>query len=292
MRKIKQLLSALTLSFALIITSAIIAPQSFSSTTVQAATPKLSKTSLSLTVGCNYTLKITGTTQKVSWSTSNASIATVSSTGKVISKKEGAATITAKVAGKKYTCKVTVKGNYKKLYKEFLENGKINYTIGNSTCTDTIGSFYLIDVDKNGVPELIAKSGAASDTFSRHHILTVRSGKVFSCGNHYVKGDSGFYYNSTYKSIFTWWWTNGVGGSGAQLIRVSGGKIVPYKYAWEGSVSMGSSNRVYYIGTSSDSSKQVSKNTYLSFCKKYLKAPAKRSFIPNTQSNRIAKFGK
>ena len=62
-----------------------------------------------LYVGKSFKLKIKGTSKTVKWSSSNKSVATVTSKGKVTAKKAGTATITAKVGGKKYTCKVTVK---------------------------------------------------------------------------------------------------------------------------------------------------------------------------------------
>ena len=46
---------------------------------------------------------------KVKFTTSNKKIATVSAKGKVTPKKAGTVVITAKVSGKKYKCKVTVK---------------------------------------------------------------------------------------------------------------------------------------------------------------------------------------
>ena len=79
--------------------------------TVSAATPKLSKTKVTLTVGKSTTLKLNNApkNKKVTWTTSDKKIATVSQKGKVTAKKAGKATITAKVSNKKYTCKVTVK---------------------------------------------------------------------------------------------------------------------------------------------------------------------------------------
>jgi len=74
----------------------------------QAATIKINKKTLTLAVGKSATLKITGTKQKATWTTSSKSVATVSKTGKVTAKKAGKATITATVNKKKYTCKVTV----------------------------------------------------------------------------------------------------------------------------------------------------------------------------------------
>ena len=74
-----------------------------------AATVKLNKTSITLNVGSSYTLKVTGTTKTVKWSSSDAKIASVSAKGAVKAIKKGSAKITAAVSGKKYTCKVTVK---------------------------------------------------------------------------------------------------------------------------------------------------------------------------------------
>jgi hypothetical protein len=75
----------------------------------QAATIKISNKSITLEVGKTKTLKITGTSKKVTWSSSKKAIATVSSKGKVTAKAAGTSTITANIAGKKLTCKVTVK---------------------------------------------------------------------------------------------------------------------------------------------------------------------------------------
>ena len=79
------------------------------SSIVEASSIKISKTNYTLSVGSTYKLKIKGTSKKVKWSTSNKKIATVNSSGKVTAKKKGTCTITGKVNGKKYTCKITVK---------------------------------------------------------------------------------------------------------------------------------------------------------------------------------------
>lgn len=75
---------------------------------VQAATVKISKAKATMEVDSTLKLKITGTKAKVTWSSSKKSVATVSSAGTITAKAEGAATITATVSNKKYTCKVTV----------------------------------------------------------------------------------------------------------------------------------------------------------------------------------------
>ncbi len=72
---------------------------------------KLNKKNASLNVGKTTTLKATVTPKdsKVTWSTSNKSVATVTKKGVVKGVKAGTATITAKAGTKKATCKVTVK---------------------------------------------------------------------------------------------------------------------------------------------------------------------------------------
>jgi len=72
---------------------------------------KLNATSKTLYKGNTYTLKVSGTSKKVTWSSSNKSVATVSSKGKVTTKKAGTATISAKVDGKTLKCKITVKNS-------------------------------------------------------------------------------------------------------------------------------------------------------------------------------------
>lgn len=87
-----------------------------SDTTVSVTGVSISKTSLSLTVGDTSTLTATvspsnATNKNVTWSSSNTSVATVDSTGKVTANGAGTATITVKTAdgAKTATCAVTVK---------------------------------------------------------------------------------------------------------------------------------------------------------------------------------------
>lgn len=75
---------------------------------VYAASPSLSKKSLTLTVGKSAKLKLKNARKKVTWTCKPSTVAKVSSTGKVTAKKAGKATVTAKSGGKKYICKVTV----------------------------------------------------------------------------------------------------------------------------------------------------------------------------------------
>ncbi len=73
-----------------------------------AATTKLKKTKLVVNVGDTYTLKLSGASGSVKWSSSNKLVASVSTKGKVTALSTGNATITANYKKKKYKCSVKV----------------------------------------------------------------------------------------------------------------------------------------------------------------------------------------
>lgn len=108
MRKLERI--SAVISFVLILSLvAIITPAFSNTTTVKAATTAIDKSKVTIYVGKTATLRITGTTDTISWTSSKKSVATVSAKGKVTAKKAGTTTITATVNSEKYTCKVTVK---------------------------------------------------------------------------------------------------------------------------------------------------------------------------------------
>ena len=82
-------------------------------TSVQPASIKLNKTSVTLSLPGTTTAQlkatVTGASKKVTWKSSNTSVATVSTSGKVTAKKAGTAVITATANGKSARCTVTVK---------------------------------------------------------------------------------------------------------------------------------------------------------------------------------------
>ncbi|SHO48333.1 Ig-like domain-containing protein [Anaerocolumna xylanovorans] len=123
MKKSLKLLTSILLCITIIASYTLIYEQR-----TEAATVKISNTTLTLSAGKTQTLKITGTTSTVSWSSSNKKVATVSTGGKVTAVSNGSAVITAKVGSKKYTCKVKVQGSQKlsKNWKdlEFTMNGE------------------------------------------------------------------------------------------------------------------------------------------------------------------------
>ncbi len=108
MKKALKLLTSILLCITIIASYTFVYEQK-----TEAATAKISKTNLTLSVGKSQTLKITGTTSTVSWSSSDKKVATVTKGGKVTAVAAGSAVITAKVDSKKYTCKIKVQGSQK-----------------------------------------------------------------------------------------------------------------------------------------------------------------------------------
>ncbi len=98
------------ISLLLVFSLAVILGTSAKVPTSEAAAVKISKSKLNLTVGSSYTLKMKGTSKKAKWSSNKKSVVSVGKkTGKLKAKKAGTATVTAKLSGKKYRCKVKVK---------------------------------------------------------------------------------------------------------------------------------------------------------------------------------------
>ena len=130
-------------------------------TTAVKPSVKLDRTNLTLTKGKTYTLKttVTGTNKTVSWSSSNASVASVDKNGKVTAKTKGTATITAKVDGVSASCKVTVNESAKTTIK--LDKTKVTLGAGepctlkatvspSQKVTWTSSNPKLVKVDSNG----------------------------------------------------------------------------------------------------------------------------------------------
>ena len=118
--------------------------------------PTINKTSTSLSVGQTTTLKLTGATLK-SAKSSNTSIATVNSSGKITAKKAGTCTITLTDTQKRtYKCKVTVKSSSKKAalkaYYNFLKSYKFDLDSSSR-------GFNLAYINNDSIPELIVFDG-------------------------------------------------------------------------------------------------------------------------------------
>lgn len=113
--------------------------------------------------------KVEGSKQKVKWSSSKKSVATVSAAGKIKAKKAGKATITAKIGKYKASCKVTVKAATparlaNNAYKKFLEQKSVKIAEdGKTRIVDLEAArFATWDVNGDGVKELLIRE--KSDT--------------------------------------------------------------------------------------------------------------------------------
>lgn len=77
----------------------------------EAKSVKLNKSKMTIYVGAKTTLKNTGTANKVKWSSTKPSVASVTQKGVVTAKKAGKTTIVAKSGQTKVKCNITVKKN-------------------------------------------------------------------------------------------------------------------------------------------------------------------------------------
>lgn len=124
--------------------------------TVKNPTIRLSRTSTGTAIGETVGLLATvkGKSSKVTWKSSNSSIASVSKTGIVTGKKEGTVTITAKANGVSATCKVVVRKYDMAMvlaaYRSKLRSYNTSY------------KFCLIYLDNDTIPELVVMFGMDS----------------------------------------------------------------------------------------------------------------------------------
>lgn len=77
--------------------------------TLPVSAASISKKKVTICTGQTIQLKVNGVKKKARWTSSNKSVATVTSKGKVTAKKKGKAVITARIGNKKYKCTITVK---------------------------------------------------------------------------------------------------------------------------------------------------------------------------------------
>ena len=109
MKMTNKLLVVLCLALVTCLAAPALMPAGMNNPFAAQAAAAISKTKATVYNGKTLKLKVTGTTKTVRWSSSAPKVAKVSSKGLVTALKVGKATITARVGGKKLTCKVTVK---------------------------------------------------------------------------------------------------------------------------------------------------------------------------------------
>jgi len=136
MKRMKKFIGILLFVLTFGLASTITIPQIGTCVDVQAATVSLNKRSTSVYIGKTTQLKVKNYTGKIRWSSSNTSIATVSSTGKVKGKKAGTVTISARAGKKTLKCKVTVRSvisvSPKTLYMDGVDDETITVTLKKS----------------------------------------------------------------------------------------------------------------------------------------------------------------
>lgn len=124
---------------------------------------KLNKTKATIYNSTSIQLKLVNAKGRISWTSSNNKIATVTGNGKVTGMKPGTATITAANSGKKYTCKITVKSVLA------VKNKSVTINTGKKTAVDfwfyVDGTFYW----KVGNPKLLTCSWSGEWTDGGDH---------------------------------------------------------------------------------------------------------------------------
>ena len=106
MNKVKKVLLFMGILFMVLLVQQPFAMNAGKPEIAKAATVNLNKKRKTLKVGQTFQLKVSGTKQKVKWSSSDNTVATVNSVGKVTAKSAGTVVIKAKVEKKSYTAKI------------------------------------------------------------------------------------------------------------------------------------------------------------------------------------------
>ena len=144
-------------------------------TQIQAATKvKLNKTNVSINIGDSIRLKVTGTKNKITWSSLNKRVASVSSNGKVTGKALGKTTIKANVGRKMLKCTVNVKN--------VLSVNKSSITIqeeGSVKISFRTGGTVSLEVDDSSIISCKWDDGEWINNTKELHITGIKSGIAY-----------------------------------------------------------------------------------------------------------------
>lgn len=138
MKRIKKVVSFL-------LVMAILVAFIFTDQVSAAKTISLNKTSGTISVGDTLKLKLKNAKGKISWSSSNKKVASVTSKGKVTALKAGKTTIVAKNEGKKYKCVLKVKS--KKENKD--QTAKVTVTLSQTAAILEMGGQIALSISVN-----------------------------------------------------------------------------------------------------------------------------------------------
>lgn len=226
----------------------------------------LNKTFISIQVDEKAKIEATkrNTINNIEWSSSNSKIVSVDSDGEICGLKEGKATITATVSGKKVKCRVTVKNKeqesesslalkeYKKLIQQYEQKygkAEIRYMSGKPYWTGLCFA-KLLDFNNNNIDELIlAYQTEISDIKKvQYHIeLWTFDGKVakkITSGISWYGNNSPFFGKfsiSKYKGKYLLELTDKAGLLDCYYGTKSSGKLgLLHKFLWKGDIIYGS----------------------------------------------------
>lgn len=155
------------------------------------AAAELSATEMYLVKGQQKTLKITGTSARTAWSSSNKKVATVSSGGKVKAISKGSCNITAKVGRSSYKCQVYVETpKLSRTSMSLQAGGKGELRISGTN------QFVSWSSSNTRVAEVASRQGDNTEVKAKASgtatiKATLECGKVYSCKVTVKKGASG-----------------------------------------------------------------------------------------------------
>lgn len=130
-----------------------------------------------LYVGDYYNLKINGTSVRPTWKSSNSKVVWVYSNGRILAKKTGTATITARLGNKKFTCRVTVKNKPAASSKLSRDYASLKNYIGSRGLTDGAGNKYILGMYGSDL-KFIVRYLKSTDQINLRMLLTDSSKDV------------------------------------------------------------------------------------------------------------------
>lgn len=183
---------------------------------------------------------------------------------------------------------------YKKAYKQLLEKKSITMSTKNGPYEESVStmkiqpkSFMLLDVNRDGTPELIISDDVPDASSSTRLIYTMKNSKAVFSGYYTERGGNIVQYSKKNKAILNTWWTAFVEGAGARLLRISNYKLTFYHGIYSSYEKMFSSRKVYRYGKGNVVMKDVSKAKYDAIQKKYFSDKITMyKFTANTAANR------
>ncbi|MCR5467387.1 MAG: Ig-like domain-containing protein, partial [Lachnospiraceae bacterium] len=188
----------------------------------------LSKTSITLAPATYKQLTLNGTSKTVKWTTSNNSVAIVTSAGKVYAKKKGTATITAKIkvdgTWQKYTCKVKVKYQTKTVGDITYKDASGTYSVSGKWYKRNFSGKKYQFTNASGSAIYFKTTGTKKVTIEFAYTTTIQKPKI----GYSIDGKS-FKYKTVGSSV-----TLNLGNAKTHYVRIVLDRVNPYEDRWSG----------------------------------------------------------